>query len=406
MQLPIRIAASALCIAAFSGFCVGQEWTETSVVQKFVEQNPYTREARARAAIAQAEARGRTLYANPTFSYIREGAGLTEFFQAEQTIPLSGRLKLLREAGDSAIRATEAESAFDLWQARTALRFAFFRLLAAQRREAIYLEGTKEIEKVIQVLQEREREGEGSKFDRLRMERERAEMLAELELLRAEVELERARLEAFLPPDTQITRVSGQLDAPVLSLDANSLLQRALAARADFRAEQRRLDQYRTERQAAERLKIPEPVLNAGLKRAEVAPNRIAHGPVIGISVPLPLFNKGQTEVARFSAEQERVAARMQRLSQRIRAEIEGVARAFAVRVQARDRYQQQLRSSGPELVNIAMVAYQEGETGILQLLDAYRTHRQAQIRILEIQAAVKEAQIELERVIGEELGK
>jgi cobalt-zinc-cadmium efflux system outer membrane protein len=51
-------------------------------------------------------------------------------------------------------------------------------------------------------------------------------------------------------------------------------------------------------------------------------------------------------------------------------------------------------------------VAYQEGEIGILQLLDAYRTQRQAQLRMLEIQAAVKEAQIELERVVGEELGK
>ena len=65
-----------------------------------------------------------------------------------------------------------------------------------------------------------------------------------------------------------------------------------------------------------------------------------------------------------------------------------------------------ELASTGPELVKIATVAYQEGEIGILQLLDAYRTQRQAQLRMLEIQAAVKEAQIELERAVGEELGK
>ena len=38
--------------------------------------------------------------------------------------------------------------------------------------------------------------------------------------------------------------------------------------------------------------------------------------------------------------------------------------------------------------------------------LDAYRVQRQTQLRLLDIQAVVKEAQIELERVLGEELGK
>lgn len=146
--------------------------------------------------------------------------------------------------------------------------------------------------------------------------------------------------------------------------------------------------------------------MNVGLKRADVGLNRIESGPVVGVSVPLPLFNKGQAEVARFSAERERVSARLQILSQRIQAEIDGTVRAFNVRLEARDRYRRELADSGPELIKIAAVAYQEGEIGILQLLDAYRSQRQAQLRMLEIQSAVKDSQIELERVVGEEIGK
>ena len=406
MHLPNRAATSLLCVAALSGLCSAQEWTETSVVQKFLEQSPYAREARARAAIAQAEAKGRTLYANPSFNYTREGAGLTEFFQAEQAIPINGRLKLLRQAGDSAVRATEAEGAFDIWQARTSLRLAFYQLLAAQERERVYSNGLKEIGDVIRVLRDREREGEGSKFDRMRTERERVELLAELALVRAEMELERSRLVAFLPPATEIATVAGQIETILGPLDGTALVQRAMVAREDFRAEQRRLEQFRLEERAADRLKIPEPVLNAGFKRADVGQNRIANGGVVGVTIPLPLFNKGQAEVARYSAEQERISARLQILTQRIRAAVEGTVRAFNVRVQARDRYRQELADSGPELIKIATVAYQEGEIGILQLLDAYRSQRQAQLRMLDIQAAVKEAQIELERVVGEELGK
>jgi cobalt-zinc-cadmium efflux system outer membrane protein len=407
MHLPNRAATVALYIAAIVGPCSAQEWTETSIVQKFLDQNPIAREARARVAIAQAEARGRTLYANPSFNYSREGAGLTEFVQAEQAIPINGRLKLLRQAGDSALRATEAEGAFDIWQARASLRLAFYEVLAAQERKAVYATGLKEIENVIRVLRDREREGEGSKFDRLRTERERAELLAELGLVQAETELVRSRMLAFLPSDIQIASVSGAIETPLGALAAAAeLVRRALGAREDYRAEQRRLEQFRLEERAADRLKIPEPVLNAGFKRADAGQNRIANGGVVGVTIPLPLFNKGQAEVARYSAEQERISARLQILTQRIRAAVEGTVRAFNVRVQARDRYRQELADSGPELIKIATIAYQEGEIGILQLLDAYRSQRLAQLRMLDIQAAVKEAQIELERVVGEELGK
>jgi outer membrane protein, heavy metal efflux system len=406
MVLPRCAATSVLGMAAIAGLCSAQEWTEASVVQKFLDQNPYAREARARVAVAQAEARGRTFLSNPRFNYSREGAGLTEFFQAEQVIPVSGRLRLLRQAGDSAVRAVEAEGAFDLWLARTALRRAFYQILVAQQQESVYTRAMEEVEKVIEVLRNREREGEGSKFDLLRTERERAELLAELSLLRAEAKLARSRMLAFLPPDTQIATISGRIELSPGITDSAALVQRALGARLDYRAEHTRLEQFRLEQEAASRLRIPEPVVNAGLKRADVGLGRIAKGPVIGVTLPLPIFNKGQAEVARFSAEQERVSARMQLLSQRIRAEIEGALRAFNIRLQARERYVQELADRGPELIKIATVAYQEGEIGILRLLDAYRTQRQAHLRLLEIDAVVKDAQIELERVLGEELGK
>jgi cobalt-zinc-cadmium efflux system outer membrane protein len=190
------------------------------------------------------------------------------------------------------------------------------------------------------------------------------------------------------------------------ALNAAELAQRALSVREDYRAEQQRLEQYRLEQRAAERLRYPEPVLSAGLKRADVGQPGTAHGPVVGITVLLPLFNKGQTEVARFTAEQERAAARLEVLAQRIRAAIEGAVEALRVRLRARDEYRADLAETGTELVRIATVAYQEGEIGILHLLDAYRVQRQTQLRLLAIQTAVKDAQIELERVVGEELAK
>lgn len=402
---PMLIAVAMVCLCA-APQCVAQEWTEASVVQKFLDQSPHLREARARVALAEAEASGRTLYTNPTVNYSREGAGFTEFFQAEQTLPISGRLKFLKQAGASSVRAMEAEGAFSIWQARAALRKAFFRVLAMQERQSLYSANAKEIESVVKVLRDREREGEGSKFDRLRAERERAELLAELALLRADSALERAQMLAFLPPETTIMSVFGRLESSPLPLTASDLVLRAMAVREDYRAELRRAEQYGFEQQAAARLRFPEPMLNAGMKRADVGQRGTVNGPVIGVTIAIPLFNKGQAEVERYSAEQERTTARLQILGQQIRAAVEGTVQAFNIRTKTREEYSRELADTGPELIKIATVAYQEGEIGILQLLDAYRTQRLAQLRMLDIRMAVKEAQIELEKVIGEEFAK
>ena len=164
MPLPNRAATPLLMTALFSGICCAQEWTESAVIERFLKQTPYTREGRARVAIAQAEARGRTFYPNPILLFSHESAGLTEFFQAEQRLPVSGRLKLLREAGASFVQATEADAAFSLWQARSSLRQAFYRLVASQKRETVYSTNLKDIDDVVRVLRERELQGEGSEI--------------------------------------------------------------------------------------------------------------------------------------------------------------------------------------------------------------------------------------------------
>ncbi len=399
----VRFAASLAFLALPS---LAQEWTEQRVVQKFMEQSPYAREARARVAAAEAQALGRTLLPNPSVSYSREGAGFTEFFQAEQALPVSGRRTLLREAGAAAIRTTAAEGAFDLWQARTNLRVAFYAALAAQDRARVQEAALQEIDEVLRILREREREGEGSTFDRIRAERERAELLAQLALLRAEFELYRSAVLAYLPTDTQVDTLSGALESLAATLDESTLLERAYANREDYRAELARLEQFRLEQRAAERLRIPEPIVSGGLKRADVGINRTVAGGVIGVTVPIPLFDRGQTEVSRYSAEQERVSARLQILRQQIHSAVTGAVRAFNTRVSARDQYRRALGETGAELVGIARVAYQEGEIGILQLLDAYRNQREANLRMIDIQAAVKEAELEVERVMGEEIGR
>jgi cobalt-zinc-cadmium efflux system outer membrane protein len=187
---------------------------------------------------------------------------------------------------------------------------------------------------------------------------------------------------------------------------------RAMEARADYRVEQKTLARYQIEEQAARRLRIPDPQVAAGVKRADVTsgvgPNPFSNttrtGIIFSLTVPLPVFNSGRYEVARYQAEQEQAKARAAVLARQIQSEIQGAQDVLIIRREALAAYQRELESAGMELTRITRVAYEEGEVGILELLDSLRVNRLASLRLLDLQAGVREAFIELERVVGAEL--
>jgi cobalt-zinc-cadmium efflux system outer membrane protein len=148
-------------------------------------------------------------------------------------------------------------------------------------------------------------------------------------------------------------------------------------------------------------LRVPEPALTLGFNRAQVAPG-MASGSFVLISVPLPVFNTGRTQVARFRAESERTQARHQALEQQIFAELNAAYSALQLRRGAAEDYHRGLETQGQRLEQIAQTAYQEGELDILALLDAWRVSLQSKLKLLELNAAAKQAEIELERVVGE----
>ena len=404
MRLYSRAPVCALLALAWPLLGQAQDWTEERVIERFLDQSPFVREARARSEALRAESAGRTLLPNPSAALSREGAGYAAFYQIEQQLPITGRRGFLKQAGVAAVRATEAESAALLWSLRSDVRLAFYRLLTSQRREAAIGDGLRDLDEVIRVLRAREQEGEGSRYDRLRAERELAEYRSQLAMARTDVAQARAVVSGFLPPPTLVDRVAGNLETIVNVPPVDSLLQRALAHRSEFLAEQRQIERYRLEGRAAERLRYPEPVATAGVKRGDVAPGMRETASAIGITIPLPLFNKGQTEVARWRAEQDRAAARQSALERRIRAEVTGAAEALQLRKAAILQYRNEVNQLGVDLSRITRLAYQEGEVGILELLDSYRVTRQSLLRLLELEALAKEAQIELDRAVGEEV--
>ena len=380
---------------------IAQDRTEQEIVDAIVRESPQAAALRATVDVVRREQATRTLLPNPTLTYTREGAGFTEFFQAEQLLPTFGTRALLARAGVAAVEAAEAERDVGLWQLRSTARNAVARLAGEQDRLGQAAAAVADIEELINVLRTREQEGEGSRFDRLRAEQELSDARQAVLTAGINVATARAELVALLPAGVTVDRVSATSSSGSLP-PIDALVQRASTARAELRALQRAAQRFAIEADAARRAQRPMPSVMGGFKRADSLDGRDVGG-TVGVTINVPLFNHGSREAARWEAERQRVERERAARDAEIRAEI---TRAHEIV----DSHQRALldpafsRNSGEELVQIAVTAYREGEVGILELLDAYRTAARARARVIDVTLGARVAQIALERAVGEPL--
>ena len=180
-----------------------------------------------------------------------------------------------------------------------------------------------------------------------------------------------------------------------------TLFTRATSSRAELRALEQLGQRATFEGDAARQARLPSPNLFGGVKRADELSGRKTGG-VFGVTVALPLFDDGGREAARWEAERLRVEAERMFIEYRIRSEITGASEVLTLRQAALSQDQQQ--GAAEELVQIAVVAYREGEVGILELLDAARTASRARTRNIDLRLDARLAQIALERAVGDTL--
>lgn len=381
-----------------------QTLTEEQAIARMRIEHPQVRALRFTVRELEADARERSLLANPMVTYTREDAGLTvdDFVLVTQELPVRGRSRLLAEAAGQAVTVAEARAANDLLVFETRLRLAFTDLLLAQERMETLERGVSELSRLVDVLRVREEEGESSRFDRVRAEGEVAEIETDFATVVIDRLTAQARLASFFAPGTEpagLTAV-GQLATNKTIPTLDSLLTQALARRPDYRALTLSEKQWAIERRAAARLRLPAVAVTAGLKRTG-GPKARASGYVVTATVGVPLLNRGQEQVARAEAARGRTDAERQALGTRIESDVR-VERATASQYrELADSYRTGSVDRAAELTEIATAAYEEGEYGILEVLDAHRVRLRSELRLLELSGAARRAMIELERAIG-----
>ena len=380
--------------------------TEAEALARLSPASPRVRAMRAGIDVARADVLAAGRWPNPRVTFAREAvAGVTEnMAMVSQALPITGRRGFEVQAASALVDASARRADEALRRARADLRLAFARLLSAQIRERELKASRDRLRALADVLARREAAGDASGFDRLRAERE----VVDVDTDRAAAATERARAQAslagfFVDPVDSLSIVA--VDAspmlpPLPPVDA--LVEQAESIRGELLALRREIDAAHLSLRAADRRRVPEPELVAGTKSSSAGGGDI--GSVITVHASLPLFDRNRPERALAEARARQSKARADAFRIALRAEITALRVAVMERRDTADRYRTAAVNGIGEIERIAQISYDAGERGILELLDAYRIGASARVRQAALDAAVRQAEIELEFVSGWEI--
>jgi cobalt-zinc-cadmium efflux system outer membrane protein len=181
-----------------------------------------------------------------------------------------------------------------------------------------------------------------------------------------------------------------------------ALVERAESIRGDLLALRQEVNAARLAGRAAERRWIPEPEIVVGTKASSAAGGDL--GSVVTVHATIPLFDRSRAEKALAAARAAQADARAEAFRLSLRTEIAALRAAVLERRETAARYRAAAVNGANEIERIAQVSYDAGERGILELLDAYRTGSTARMRQAVLDAAVRQAEVELEFVSGWEI--
>jgi len=280
-------------------------------------------------------------------------------------------------------------------------------VMAAKARLDLANDNLKSLQGIVQLNETRL---QGGAIPPIELTRSRVAMLqfrsnvktAELALTTARVRLQTllGRVSDQTPVD-----VSDPLQIPlppaVPSLD--QIQARAIAVRPDIQAA--RLDQARS--QAELRLQLAQGKVDytAGAEyRRQQGVNGTGNSVGLFLSVPLPVFNRNQGEIARVTSEEVQLEKQITALQSQVTGEVVGAYREYETAYQLIGDIERDLLGLSQEARNTTTYVYQAGAGSLLDVLDAQRAFNETMSTYYDAQADYRRAASRLASVVGEEV--
>ena len=352
-----------------------------------LEHNPALAQAAARIDAARGKYVQAGLYPNPVAGYVGEEMGIagTAGFQGAfvgQEVVTARKLRLDRAVAAQEIRQAEHQYQAQQQRVLNDVRAAYYEVLTAQRSVEltgdlvrIGDEGLRAAEKLFDAK-------EVSRVDVLETQIEADSTRLKLQNAQNRGQAAWRRLAAVVgQPDLPPAPLSGSLEDLPHELVWADALERLLSESPELAEAQTGVQRARSflARQCAQR--IPNLSLQTAVQHDNESGDNIAR---VEVSLPLPLFNRNQGNIAKAEAELVAAENEIRRVELVLHDRLAAAFQRYSDARQQVETYKGKILPNSKTLLDLIRSAYRQGEVGYVGLLTSQRTFSSAQLSYLE----------------------
>lgn len=357
-----------------------------------------------RTTLAESDIVEAETWANPEFSYEQENMNdgpedLTDrSYMLSQEFSISGQRSIQVEAARQRLDAEAGYIAQWRIEKIAEIKQKFYEVLYRQEVMEVYKQMRSAMDSLERVMQERKDAGDISGYDLGRLKQERSLLVAEQTQALGE---QKRLIQEFLAHiglsddmTTQWEGVSGNLFPQHASLPLESLLEQA-SDQPGLEAMKLQSKAYGTDERHAKRSWIPDLTLGIGYKDTDEPDGDAV---IFGASIPIPLFDRNIASVKRAQAGRQQLQSDYSLAL----AEKKGAIRGLWYQdSELADAVNLLDCAECDALLETAKIAYQAGEIGVLEILDAYRSSFDHEMQHLNLMREARMVRIELELNTG-----
>lgn len=393
--------------AAPAGPALPATVTLPEVLTLLEQRSPRTIADRATVAVAAADRITARTLPNPSVSYggthlvsgLSTGAVTQHQAVVEQPLLIFGQRTARLNAADLTVAAEEARVAEALAARRLLVRQAFATLVSRQEQLRVTQSSLIDLERVERVVQGRATAGDRSRYDVIRIETEAAMLRVAVTNSETDVTDASGQLATLLGFPGWSPRADGELDAsPEVPADLELLWTIATRRKPAFISIRQQQASARGGLFLAGRERLPVPAVSGGVQTTQDVHGTSAF---VGLSVPLPFFDRGQGAIARATAQLDAETQALDAALAETRADMERSLAVLNRRKAALAAFESTVGQQLPTLRQMAEDAYREGAADILELLDAMRSLKDIEVTRVQQRESVKLAEEQLVSVAG-----
>jgi cobalt-zinc-cadmium efflux system outer membrane protein len=306
--------------------------------------------------------------------------------RVDQEIELAGRRGLRTAVADAAHQAAVLTVDDQVRQLALDVKRAYLAAVLAQTDRTVAQATLDQIDQVIELNQARFAEGEISGADVRRLQVERLRFVEDVFAADLAVRNARSALLALLdaPRLDQPLELTDGLTVPVSANDAaliaagsgqrDAVVARAIAQRPDLQGAKVIQTQAETTTRLQRALRTPNLTIGGGYQN-----NFGSDGVVVGITVPLPFFNRNEGGIMRAEAERRAADARLATTTLAVRLDVQRALNAVETNRARVEYIEREYLTNAQESRDIVLASYRLGVANLIDFLDAQRAFRDTQ---------------------------